>query len=167
MMVMIWNISVPLWIKWRPQGREGGLQKCDCSASNKLHFMLHVKPTTFFFSTAFISPHFRGEKLEPGPALKIRLKNPFTDGNLNFNEPCLQFVIHTATDAGCPILCSTFDRFNCRRRQGLVLRACAIKHTICSKIGKLLRPQPSACLLSFFFFILKICLKRSSLNRWA
>lgn len=57
---MIWIISVPWWIKWRLQGQEGGLLKCDCSAPNKLHFMPHVELTTFF---PIINPHLKSHRL--------------------------------------------------------------------------------------------------------
>lgn len=67
MILMIWIISAPWWIKWRPQG---GLQKCDCSAPNKLHFMLPVELTTFPF-------HHQSTLEEPRcrPAVWIRLES--------------------------------------------------------------------------------------------
>lgn len=95
---MIWYISVPWWIKWRPQGQQGGLLKCDCPAPNKLHFMLHVELTSFSLHQSTF------EKPQSGPALHTRLTS-ISDRNFNLNEHCLfpAHVIYTATNAGCPI----------------------------------------------------------------
>lgn len=114
--LMIWIISVPRWIKRCPRGQRGGLVTWDCSASNKLHFMLHVELTTFSSSSAHIWKSHSLGLLSPA-------SNPFTDSNFNLNEHCLQFVIDAETNAGCPIYSAHLSVFIAGKIRGLMRRA--------------------------------------------
>lgn len=120
MIMMIWIISVPRRIKWRPQGL-----KCDCSAPNKLHFMPHVEVTTFFF-TPFINPLWKKKKKNPqsGPASWDQPQIHLQTGIL-IQMSSLSF--NTATNAGCPIYNSTFVSFHCRKKKYEAFMQCVMK----------------------------------------
>lgn len=124
-----WIISSPWWIKWRLQGRQGGLLDCYSSALNNLHFMLHVELTTFLFFFFFSPPlhHVWCEKPTVWACCADEHSNSiFTDGSFNSKSHCDECRMSHLYRVFVRFHCSGKTKKNKRKLGGLV--QCAIRN---------------------------------------